>query len=102
MMSLPSASWTSMVDSGVNIVRIAVQVRAEQHAFFGDLAQRVETENLESARIGEDRPGPVHELVQAAELADGLVAGPEEQMIGIAQDDLGVQIVQQIARAGCP
>ena len=79
-------------------VRVAVQMRLEQHALFGDLAQAVETEDLKAAGIGEDRPRPGHELVQSAELADGLVPGPQIQMIGVAQDDLGVQVVQQIAR----
>ena len=78
MMSLPSASWTSMVDSGVNMCAIAVQMRAEQHAFFGDLAQAAQAEDLEAAGIGEDGPRPVHELVQPAELADRLVAGAQK------------------------
>ncbi len=66
-------------------VRVAVEMRPEQHAFFGDLAQAVEAEDLESAGIGEDRPRPGHELVQSAELPDGLVPGPQEKMIGVAR-----------------
>ena len=31
-------------------MRVAIQVRAEQHAFFRDLAQIAQAENLESAR----------------------------------------------------
>ncbi len=59
-------------------VRIAVQMRAEQHAFLGDLAQSVQTEDLETSRIGQDRPRPGHEPVQPAEFADGLVPRPQE------------------------
>ena len=39
----------------------------------GDVAVR-EREDLEATRVGDDRPVPVHEPVQAAELADVLVA----------------------------
>ena len=78
-------------------VRVAVQVRAEQHAFFCDLAQVAQAENLEAARIGEDRARPGHEAVQAAELADQLMAGPQKQVIGVGEDDFGVQLVGQIA-----
>ena len=39
-------------------VRVAVQVRLEQHAFVADLAQIAEAEDLESAGIGQDGPRP--------------------------------------------
>ena len=54
MMSLPKASWTSTVDSGVNGVGVAIQVRVEDDAVFGDLAQTAEAEDLEAAGIGQD------------------------------------------------
>ena len=38
----------------------------ELHALLADLAQRAEAEHLEAARVGEDRPVPAHEAVQAA------------------------------------
>ena len=98
MMSLPSASCTSMVDSGVN--KCGSPFRCERNSTPSSVTLRsaVQTENLKSAGIRQDRPRPGHELVQAAELPDRLVAGPQEQVIGVGQDDLRVQIVQQIAR----
>ncbi len=78
-------------------MRVAIQVRAEQHAFFRDLAQIAEAEDLEAARIGEDRARPRHEAVQSAEFPDYFVARAEEQVIGVRQDDFGVQLAGQIA-----
>ena len=34
-MSLPKASWTSTVDSGVNVCAVAVEVRLEDDAVLG-------------------------------------------------------------------
>ena len=78
-------------------VRVAIQVRAEQHAVFGDLAQVAQAEDLEAAGIGQDGARPGHEVVQPAEFADQLVAGAQEQVIGVGQDDLGIEFVCQIA-----
>ena len=39
---------------------------AEGHAFLADVAQFREAEYLEPAGIGQDRMGPVHELVESA------------------------------------
>jgi hypothetical protein len=49
-------------------VRVAIQMRAEQDAFFGDFAQIAEAEHLEAARIGEDGARPGHEFVQPPSL----------------------------------
>ena len=54
-----------------------------------DLAQRRQRHDLEAAGIGEDRVRPVHEAVQAAERGDALGAGPQHQVIGVAEHDLG-------------
>ena len=45
-------------------------------------------EDLKAARVGDDRPAPAHEVVQAAEARDALVAGVEEQVEGVAEDDV--------------
>ena len=63
-------------------------------AVFVDGAQRGEREHLKAAGVGEDRPVPLHELVQAAQLANQLVAGPEVQVIGVGEDHLRVHRVQ--------
>jgi hypothetical protein len=79
---------------GSEQVLVAVQVRAKDDAGFGDFAQRAQAEDLETAGIGKDRPGPAHEFVEAAKSPDGFVAGPEIQMIGIAEEDFSVEIVE--------
>jgi hypothetical protein len=66
-------------------VRVAVQVRLEDDAFVGDLAQTGEAEDLVAAGIGEDGAGPGHEAMQAAELADQFVAGAQEEMVGVGR-----------------
>ena len=45
-------------------------------------------EHLEAAGVGDDRPGPAHELVQPAHLAHLLVTGLDEQVEGVAQHHL--------------
>ena len=79
-------------------VLVAVQMRAEQDAVFGDRAETVQAEDLETARVGEDGARPVHETVEAAEFVDGLVAGAKVEMVRVGQDDARVEIVEQIAR----
>ena len=71
-----------------------VQVRTKGRALLGDLGQLLQAEDLESAAIGEDGPIPVHKLVQAAETPDQLMAGPDIEMIGITEDNLGIHLGQ--------
>ena len=66
----------------------AVDVRAEDGFLLGDFHAMREAEDLEAAAIGQNRPIPAHETVQAAERGDYLLAGPQREMIGIAQDHL--------------
>jgi hypothetical protein len=66
-------------------------------AVFVDLALTGQAEDLEAARIGEDRPVPAHERVQPAEAFDQLVAGTQVEVIGVGQDELCAGFVQ-IAR----
>jgi hypothetical protein len=49
-------------------------------------------ENLEAARVGEDRFVPADELVQAAELLDDLQPRPQKQVEGVAEDDLSADV----------
>ena len=59
------------------------------HALLGDLADLGQAHHLEAAGVGEDRPVPAHEAVQAAEPRDALGAGAQHQVIGVAEDDVG-------------
>ena len=74
---------------GGEIVRAAVDVRAEPDAVVGYFPQRSHAESLEPAAVGEYGPVPAHEPMQASHLAHGPHAGPQVQVISIAQDDLG-------------
>ena len=66
----------------------------EGSAFLGDLGEILEAEDLKTAAVGEDGPVPVHEFMQAAEAADQLMAGPDVEMVGVAEDDLGAQLLE--------
>ena len=68
-MSEPSRPWISIARSGERKCSRAVDMRAEAHAFFRDLAQLRQRHHLEAAGIGEDRAVPRHEFVQAAQPA---------------------------------
>ena len=68
--------------------RAAVDRRTELHALLGDLAQRLQTEDLEAARVCEYRPAPVHETVQTTMRAQYLVARTQHQMKSVAEHDL--------------
>ena len=65
----------------------AVDRRAEGDALGIDLAQLSQRHDLETARVGEDRPWPVHERVQAAQGGDALGTWPQHEVEGIAQHD---------------
>src|SRR5581483_8278157 len=75
----------------------AVVDRAERDAVVVRLEQRVaEGEDLEAAGVREDRPVPAHERVEAAELGDQLLAGPEMEVVRVAEDDLGADPAQLV------
>ena len=95
-MSEPSASWTAIECSGVKRWSRAVEMRAERDAVVVDRAQVAQADHLVAAGVGQDRPVPGHELVQAAEALDALVAGPQVQVVGVAQDDLGADLVEVV------
>jgi hypothetical protein len=72
----------------------AVGRRGEGHARLGDLAPVGQREHLEAAGIGEDRAVPAGEAVQATVRLDDLQAGPQEQVEGVAEDDLRAEVAQ--------
>ena len=81
---------------GRELDRRAVEVRAEGHALVLDLAQLRQRHHLEAAGIGEDRPRPVHEPMQAAERRDALGAGPQHQVIGVGEHDVGAGLAHLV------
>ena len=50
--------------------------------------------------IGQDRPIPVHEFVQAAQPGDSLGAGTQHQMIGVAQKNIGAGLSHAFGQHG--
>ncbi len=69
-------------------------MRAKGHAVVGYLAQLRQGEHLKATTVGQDRTIPAHELVQAASLFDNLGTGPQVQVIGVAQNDLRLDVMQ--------
>ena len=72
-------------------MRRAVEVRPEARAVFVDGPPRGQAEDLIAAAVGEDRPLPADERVQPAAARDEIVAGPQIQVIGVAEQDLGAE-----------
>ena len=76
-MSEPRFSWIATARSGVSSSSAPSMCERNVDPVVGDLADLGEAEDLEAAGVGEDRPVPAHEAVQAAQLGDQLVAGPQ-------------------------
>src|SRR5271155_2062719 len=72
----------------------AIEVRTKRHAFFGDLAQLVQAENLESAGIGQDGLRPRHEAMQPAQPSNGFDSRTQVEVIGIAEKNLDAEFFQ--------
>ena len=76
----------------------SIQVGLELDAFFADLAQFAQAEYLKSAAVGQNRPLPVHETVQTAQLLHQMMTRAQIKVIGVGQDDLGIDR-QQVFRS---
>ena len=72
----------------------AVDVRAKHGRAIVDLEVGGQAEDLVAAAVGEDGPAPAHEAVQPAELGDDLVAGPQREMVGVAEHDLHADLFE--------
>ena len=75
-----------------------VVVDDKAHALVGELDGVVVAEHLETAGISEDGAMPVHKLVQATQLGDGVLAGTHGQVIGIGEHDLGAELLDSLGR----
>ena len=76
---------------GREVVGRAVDVRLEAHPLLVELAQPRKAHHLKPARVGQDRPRPVHESVQATQCRDPLGAWAQHQVIGVAKQDVGAR-----------
>ena len=72
-------------------VERAVEVAPERDAVIVDDPQVTERDDLEPARVGQDRAVPVHEPMQPAEPGDPLVPRAQVQVVGVGQDDRGAR-----------
>jgi|GEM_PF-6048796 len=67
-------------------------------AVFGEFAPVGEGKDLIPAGVGEDRAGPLHERVKPAGLFEDFGAGPEVEVVRIAEDDLRPDVRHEFAR----
>ena len=75
-------------------------MRAERHTALRYSAKLAERHDLEAAGIGQDRPVPAHETMQAAKPRDALRAWTQHQVIGIAEDDIGTGPLHVLGKNG--
>ena len=68
----------------------------EAHALVGELDCVGMGEDLEATRVREDGAVPIHEIVQASELGDGVRAGAHGEVIGIGEHDLGAKVLDRL------
>src|SRR6266568_7813118 len=73
-------------------------MRTKGHTVLVDLTQFTQAENLKPARVGEDGTWPRHKLMQPAHPAHGLNSRPQVKMIGVAENDLRPQVLENILR----
>ena len=81
---------------GEDVAR-AVDVALEGATFRGQFADRAEREHLETAAVREDGPIPRLEGVQAACGTQGVEPRAQVEVVGVAQDDLGADVLPQVA-----
>lgn len=79
---------------GREAMRRAVNVAFEGHAVVINFAGLCEGKNLKAARIREHGLVPLHKLVQAAHVAHQFVAGTQVKVIGVAQHQRGVDLLE--------
>jgi len=75
----------------------AVNMRAKLRSLLAKLAVGGERKHLKAAAVGQYRPLPAVEAVQPARLFDNVKAGTQVEVVSIAEDNLGVDVVPQFA-----
>ena len=70
----------------------AVNMRPERDAFLRNFAETGETENLETAAIGQNGAVPIHKLMQAAHFPDNIYSRPEVEVVVIGQDHTDIDL----------
>ena len=85
---------------GSKKVRTPVEMRPEAHALVRYFAQVGEAIDLKAAGVGEHGARPADEAMQPAHATDSLMSGAQIEMIGIAENDLRVQLLENVLRNG--
>src|SRR5688500_8585646 len=75
-------------------------MRLEIGALLADRAPFGEAEDLEAAAVGQQRLRPANEAMETAAPSDQLVARAQEQVVGVAEDDLGAELLQVAMERG--
>src|SRR4051812_41610001 len=83
---------------GAEEVRRSVNMRAKGYAFFGQLAQLTQGENLEAAGVRKHAAVPGHEPMKSSKFADVLMSRPKIKMVGVAEDDLSAEFFENVLR----
>ena len=78
----------------------AVEMRSELDAVLVYLPALGEAEDLVAAAVGQDRLVPANELVEAAAARDQLIARPQHQVIGVAENDAGADLLKMLRSQG--
>lgn len=78
---------------GKTMIR-AVNVGAKGDTVVVYLAQPFQAEDLEAAGVGQNGPGPLHKMVQPTEIGDQVGAGPQVEVVSVAQDERRSQRLQ--------
>ena len=97
-MSAPSRSWMPMTARRREHVPAAVVDARELDAVVGEHARVGEAEDLEAARVGQDRPLPAHEAVQPAVRRHDVGTGAKREVIRVGEHELGTQSLERRRR----
>src|SRR5688572_15337803 len=65
-----------------------------------DLSALRQTEHLVAAAVGQDRLWPANKSMEAAAARDQLVARTEHQVIGVAKNDAGANLLKMLRSQG--
>ena len=96
-MSLPNASWTSTVDSGVNVCDEPSRWDWKTTPCSEILRRPLRLNTWKPPESVRMAFGHDMKRCKSAEFADQLVAGPEEEVIGVGEDDFGAEVLGEIA-----
>ena len=98
-MSEPSRRWISIARSGErnsSVPSICERKRTPSSVILRSFDSDITWKPPESVRIGRSQP---MNLMQPAQPRDALRAGPQHQVIGVAEDDIGAGLAHGLPAA---